>query len=401
MISPYLIVPIILACCYFVVQSRIYGGGIERFEKCSFCVIFAIITLMLIFRYGQGSDYYGYRFNYFRTMIWKTPQEALLGEYDAENHGERLWLFLLWLMRELRVPYEAFSAIIALISMLFLLRFINIYCREARLLALLCLYPVVILTYLFSSIREGLIISIFLGVLLGWIREKKYIAFAIAVLLLSLIHSVSLVILFCIPALYINRKLLEKLCVAGIVLGYIVCVFDILGKIGELGILPNAVLFYINEGTSPSIMAIWLRIILGITMYAAFCDMGGNANEDVYKFFLMGLTLYFALLSFPIIASRVYDVVRYVDIVLVVAWITKKRGFMSVPVLLFCLLIAYKNIGSIVAEGKYNNIQVYKCPYLNLFDVEYAEQIAKDEFAERYVYNDSGELIYVYGENMD
>ena len=163
----------------------------------------------------------------------------------------------------------------------------------------------------------------------------------------------------------------------------------------------NSYIVELFKNVCTSIMAIWLRIILGITMYAAFCDMGGNANEDVYKFFLMGLTLYFALLSFPIIASRVYDVVRYVDIVLVVAWNTKKRGFMSVPVFLFCLLIAYKNIGSIVAEGKYNNIQVYKCPYLNLFDVEYAEQIAKDEFAERYVYNDSGELIYVYGENMD
>ena len=71
--------------------------------KYEFYFIFAVMSLALIWRYGQGTDYFGYYVNYLLV-----PEHTISFPNYGEVHGELGWLFLCNLFRVIHAPYEHF-----------------------------------------------------------------------------------------------------------------------------------------------------------------------------------------------------------------------------------------------------------------------------------------------------
>lgn len=90
-----------------------------------------------------------------------------------------------------------FVFFISFITMFVTLRLIKNH-SPYKILSLFILYPSYYLTYFFSGFRQGLVISIFIGIGIDMLYKRKYLRYCLLILLLSLIYT-SAILLLIIP----------------------------------------------------------------------------------------------------------------------------------------------------------------------------------------------------------
>ena len=156
-----------------------------------YTILFISLSLMLCFRFGQGTDYFAYQYIY--ELVPKTLNLSKLSALTS-IHSEVGWKFLCAFAKIIGINFYTFVAIIGAITMYCLNLFIKKFC-PLKITALFIAYPTLYLTYIFSGMRQALILCLFLGVLLDLYLKKKYAKFFFLVLLSSLIHTASLVLL--------------------------------------------------------------------------------------------------------------------------------------------------------------------------------------------------------------
>ena len=72
--------------------------------------LFMILTLMLCLRYGQGTDYLGYKHTYVHMPVYKSLSALL----KSSVHGEPGWKFICMVCHNfLKLPFEWFVGIIS------------------------------------------------------------------------------------------------------------------------------------------------------------------------------------------------------------------------------------------------------------------------------------------------
>ena len=143
--------------------------------KVYFNICFSVLTLMLCLRFGQGADYYSYN-SIFTTMPLTLP-ELLTYRFGKVEIG---WRFLCAAFKLLGCSFPFMIFVLAILEMLLFLRFINRYCKY-KLFALFLGYHTFYLTYLFGALRQALVIALFLGLLLEWLLQGKYLRYCVAV----------------------------------------------------------------------------------------------------------------------------------------------------------------------------------------------------------------------------
>ena len=132
--------------------------------------LFILLTLLLCLRYGQGSDYFSYKYLYeLSSGSFKFDDYF---KYLLISHGQILWQTLTFISNVLCLNYEYFVVLLSVFEMLLLSRFIEKFCYNNKCFALLLLYPTIYLTYLHSAYRQGLVVCIFLGIMLCLINNK-------------------------------------------------------------------------------------------------------------------------------------------------------------------------------------------------------------------------------------
>lgn len=173
-----------------LVYSKDILFNTNKKAKCiEFEVFFAVFSVMLVCRYGQGTDYFNYLLNY-----------ALLPEYGVDItryqyiHGEIGWLLWGNCFRASGLPYECFIASVSIIQLAALHRFCRV-CDVRDIFVLLWVYPTVYLTYFFSGMRQGLVIAIFLGFMLPMLERRNYVGYILLGIVMISIHGGSFVLL--------------------------------------------------------------------------------------------------------------------------------------------------------------------------------------------------------------
>ena len=365
--SIYLVVWLVL--CLLTLKQSV-GKETRTAEKIEFWVCFLILTGILVFRYGQGSDYFGYRYNYYKI----SDVAITFPNYDV--HGETGYQLVCNIFRILHIPFEGLIAFISILQMGFLLVFLKRY-KVAYPFALLLIYPTLYLTYLASGMRQGLAIAVFLGVLFPLLENRRYFAYIVGTLLCMTFHTVSVVFLVLLIPMKIRKvSTLQILTVLAWLAGCILSTQEGQSLIMALGI--SKLNYNLGNGASISLAAVAERLLFtGIItwLYLKLCKIGKCSDRFrfAYSCYLMAMALYGGLLWNELVASRTTSMLRFIEIYLLIYGIQQMRR--GSRYLLVVILVAFetfmtvKNIRAAIDQGPYvQEVMVATYPYVSVFN---------------------------------
>ena len=365
--SIYLVVWLVL--CLLTLKQSV-GKETRTAEKIEFWVCFLILKGILVFRYGQGSDYFGYRYNYYKI----SDVAITFPNYDV--HGETGYQLVCNIFRILHIPFEGLIAFISILQMGFLLVFLKRY-KVAYPFALLLIYPTLYLTYLASGMRQGLAIAVFLGVLFPVLENRRYFAYIVGTLLCMTFHTVSVVFLVLLIPMKIRKvSTLQILTVLAWLAGCILSTQEGQSLIMALGI--SKLNYYLGNGASISLAAVAERLLFtGIItwLYLKLCKIGKCSDRFrfAYSCYLMAMALYGGLLWNELVASRTTSMLRFIEIYLLIYGIQQMRR--GSRYLLVVILVAFetfmtvKNIRAAIDQGPYvQEVMVATYPYVSVFN---------------------------------
>ena len=91
-----------------------------------------MLTLLLCLRYGQGTDYFAYKYLYELSSVSLTWNDYL--RYLLISHGQIGWQTIMFILNGLHISYEYFVIFLSLLEMLLLNVFINNFCFKNTIL---------------------------------------------------------------------------------------------------------------------------------------------------------------------------------------------------------------------------------------------------------------------------
>jgi len=242
---------------------------------------------------------------------------------------------------------------VAFIELILLYRFLKVFCRKYKCLALVLLFHGYILVYQFSSIREGIVIAILLGGLLPLLQRKKWIPYYILAFACTCIHTTAYT--------YLLLPLLLLLRVRWLEIG--------MGMAFVIGLIRGLMAHSISA--SAFILRVGICIALTFMFYHS---KERKETEYIYKIVLFAFLLYFLQSRNVWQASKLFEALRYADIILAVGFMETlgtqvKRAIWSGAMMLFSFLLTAKNLDSI--HGSYReNIRWWNYPYISVFHPE-------------------------------
>ena len=345
----------------------------RKLRNIEFFILMFFLFLMLALRFGQGSDYFAYQYIY-NSM----SSESIDTSNYKSIHSEYGYLFLCNLFRIIDLPFEAFIAFTALLEMYCLYRFAKKFKLDTPCI-LLWIYPTMYMTYFVSAIRQGIVISIFLGILLPLLFEKKHIKYFFVSCLCLSIHTVS-VVLFVIPFIVRIKRisLMQSFCFFSWVLGIALLIPSVNKLIVNLGI--SGISYYMKEGAEVLFLPICERIFF-VTLISLFYMKIYKANkitglyQKMYLIYLFSMAIFGLFIGYNNIASRLAGTIRFVELYLVIITIRQMRidnkvAFISLFIVIESIMFV-KNIYSYIDQGGYmESISLFSYKYVSIFDSE-------------------------------
>lgn len=349
----------------------------KRTKMALFNILWLILTLMLVFRYGQGTDYYEYYLTYDNIDTTGSLLTNVL------SHGEIGWYILNVIGNRLGMSFFAFLGIVSLLEMILVRRFILLY-SPYKIFSLLLFYPAFYLTGCYSIIRQGLVLCLFLGIGIPLLTKRKTFKYLALVLLLVLLHT-SAIVLAILPFLFEWRKNRYYL-IAGIVL--------ILFGINYINSYFNWDTIEGYVGSRTSIAGVMVRLILFILILILY-RMSPKDNNNVgieatlFRIYLLGFLISLVFLKSATISQRLTMPLKATEIVLLPLLIYKNQLYLKiknvrlkkyfanelmVSALFFLSILIMnvefvKNIYSYIEQGNYYSwVTPTNYPYSSVFD---------------------------------
>lgn len=345
----------------------------------------AMLGLFLFFslRYGQGTDYLTYMSIYSNVSPLHHLPRFSTFQYGKIEIGI---FYLMSFFRMFSVHYVLFIAIITLVSLFAIDRFIRTFC-PLPIFALTCFFAIYSLTYMESAIRQLLAISITLGfILVDWTHGKR-LRPIISMILVSLLHT-SAMVLFLLPIFfYVPRPLFfiqwkprtTILLLALLLAASVVINFVNLTPLIEMlpARISYTILSYYSQSSQVSMLAFLNRsLFFAIALLLAYLCKEQLTAPEVFLFnaYCVGYGLYLLLISFDLIASRTNVYFRILEIVLLPLLLHKNRSLVrktvvALPIILGLLSFIYvKDITAIMGFAYYYSHNPLHYPYITIFN---------------------------------
>jgi len=357
-----------------------------EYEEKLYPVCWTVMTALLCFRFGQGTDYATYH-GIYRTIptVIDLSQGYVCGFYPEVG-----WRILSAFFKLLHTPFWVFTMVLGLAEMLLLHRFLKKYV-PMKVAGLFLVFPVLFWVYMVSGLRQGLAICIFLGLALPFYVEKKWIPYVISVLLAASFHKVGYAWLVLAAAAYLPVQCLvifTGLALAGGVVLQIGAVQQFV-----VSILPSYhVKQFLLEG-APSLFAVGERLTSGLVLIGLYVWNEKNKEktepekEQIMKAYLCGVCFYMLMFGNAYYASRYSAIFKVLECVLVVYLIGKRGKAAKIAAVFFfglTLVMGVKNLNAAVREGGYDKlgVNVLTYPYVSVFNqdkindyFDYAEKL--------------------------
>lgn len=365
---------------YHVVFALLLCGTLaeyflKRTPRKLYIISFVVLAAFTCLRYGQGSDYFSYA-----EIYALMPLDDLKYAFSYLYHTETGWKVLCLLFRWVGAPFEVFMFCISAFLMWMLWRFVERF-TQCKIRALLLSYHTLILTYVFSGTRQAFVMLVFLGVMLPWLLDKKYIRYILGILVCVNIHS-STWLLLAPLVLYIPfmRKISVQLVLAAMAWGVGLLIGTGIVMEPLMKILPETIVFYFeNSETGISAIAALERLASYGVAVVVYLYYKKHEEADQRLDYLMGITtlgmiVYGGFLWLPLMASRMGFMLKIAEMAILCLALPKSKWIRAGLVLYCCLLCSalyVKNISSYIWQGPYfDSVNVWNFPYVSVFNKE-------------------------------
>lgn len=374
---------------YFVLLILLIGSYIEIIRRKKyrqlFLLVYGVMTLMAIFRFGQLGDYFDYYYLYENPILLRDP------------------LFIVYAMafQWVHASYQVFLTVTELICFGLAFPFFYRTCR-CSCISLLVFYCYSFLTCPMSALRQAVCLSILLCSYSMLVEKKKFLFFLL-VGIGSLIHlsffSVALI------GLFYDKKFFNKpiiiviaLLATAVMLSGVDLTAVIISRVG----FENRSISEVSSGAFDNLIQLALRLALMAPLLFFKPEYGTNGYY-AKAICLIGYILYCFLASQALVAGRIEYFYR-TFLCLFVAELSRglgskykfisinlslhrrvkpsaKRAFSNMRMAVLSLfvfahvILFYKNMGGFIAQGAYKeNVTIFNFPYISIFDKQAIDQ---------------------------
>lgn len=367
-----------------------------QLEEKVYWVCWAVMTVCLCFRFGQGTDYVT-----MHALYNTIPAVIDLSQgYICGFYPEIGWRIISAAFKVFGAPFWVFTMALGFVEMLMLHRFLKKYV-PMKAAGLFMLYPVLFITYMISGMRQGLAICFFLGILVPFYLEKKWVRYVLGVFIAASFHRVGYAWLV-LPVVYYLPMWVMAVATGFSILGGII--FQI-GAVERF--LVNLIPVYhfeqfLLEGEI-SFFAVGERLIsFGIVAclflwYQKENEVGKKEIEILFKAYMCGVCFYMLLCGSSYYASRYGVIFKILECAIVLALVQKKSQVTKLAAMFFfllTLLMGCKNLNAMIKESYWYDTSVIKLwnfPYVSVFN--------QDRISDYIPYEEK--LTEIYGYNIE
>lgn len=327
----------------------------KKQSKILYVIAFSVLTLMICLRYGQGMDYFSYYYLYYTPV-----------------HGEAGYTFLTDVFRYLNVPFDIFIIVISLFMMIMMNRFLKRYSNH-RMLSLVLFYPTMYLTYYYSALRQAIAMAFFLGIMLEWLEEDRYIRYLLGCVVVASFHSSSIVVI----VLLIAKKMPVK------VLGFFVPLASAMGiaftfpQIRAFMEKYPSISLYMGD-SNISVFGLLERVCMFGLILFLYMIIGKEQRTKTMTFllqiYMVGFMASIATFPFSLISSRIgapFKAVEFALFPLLIYQLPRLGKWVTAFIMMYTALMLYKNINAYISQTNYNReVTVFNYPYVTIFNKE-------------------------------
>ena len=403
---------------YLIVLLLLAAGAVlewfkPKYQQKIFTACWCVTTAVVALRFGQGTDYATYE-GIYRTI----PAVIDLSKgYICGFYPEMGWRLFCAFFKLFQAPFWTVTMAATVIEMLLLGRFLKKYVPYQT-TGLFLSYPVLIFVYMVSGLRQAMAICIFLGLVLPFYLEKKWIQYVIGVLIAASFHKVGYGWLVLVIAYYIpvwGMVALTGVATAGGLFIQIPAVTKLI-----LQLIPSYHMWrFLWDGTM-SLFAVGERVV-SFAVLLIFYGWFTRQREEVprqiqllFKVYSCGVCFYMLMCCNSYYASRYAAIFKVVECAVVTGFvaccrssedmmITEKphigtgipfRKYVGTGVMAFflclTLLMGIKNLHAAVSEGGYDKLGV------NLFTYPYVSVLNQQKINDYYDYQEKTDRMYEY-----
>lgn len=394
---------------YLILLLLLAAGAVlewflPKYQQKIFAVCWCVTTAVIALRFGQGTDYATYE-GIYRTI--PTVIDLSKG-YICGFYPEIGWRLFCAFFKLFQAPFWVVTMAAAVIEMVLLGRFLKKYVLYQT-AGLFLSYPVLIFVYMVSGLRQAMAICIFLGLVLPFYLEKKWIQYVIGVLIAASFHKVGYGWLVLVIAYYIPVWGMVALAGAATVGGLFIQIPAVEQLI--LGILPSYHMTqFLTEG-SISLFAVGERVAsfaVLLMLYVLLLRQKEEIPEQVqllFKVYICGVCFYMLMSGNAYYASRYAAIFKVVECAVVTGFwaccrvedpavADKKRKYAGTGVAAFflclTLVMGVKNLNAAVSEGGYDKLG------MNLFTYPYVSVVNQQKINDYYDYQEKTDRMYEY-----
>lgn len=350
----------------------------------SLYVLLALLSVFLMIRFGQGTDYFVYKLYYLYT------QTHYSGFFlDSYEHAVEPFYYLLCIFsKRMELGFQFVVGFCSVLSCCFLYKAIARYSKN-KMLSIFILYANYYF-YLENLMRQSLAMSIALYAILLYVENRKLMQFIMLVFFAMMFHTVAISCL-AVP-LVLKFKWDSILNISTYTFWVVVCFFvGLLLPYLVLNVatcwLPRYAAYFVSG--SFNIIPIVIRLLFS---YIAFTKIeylrriGDAFGLDLTKLFLFG-TLFYVALSPVAIFSRVSDFYTILEIVLfsrLFCQISLRRFGLTTCLLLCAYATLFvKDLYFATIHGSYHSNNPFKYPYVTIFNKKAIREYRAIDYKEK------------------
>lgn len=331
----------------------------KRIHSHLFRISATLLFLFCTLRYGVGFDYFNYQ-----SIFENVPSEFSVTSTFEGVHGERLFLLMFMAFKSIGINYEYSNSIIIALTVTFFIIFINRYSKY-KAFSILILYSWFFI-YVFSTLRQGLAMSIFCAFAYPMLEKKSYFKYYLIIFICIFIHSASFI---CITIPFVikyfprlKRYYLLIFLILLCLVPFNATLISVIGRlIGEVN--------YINEDGGLNILALLNRIIVFFMIFY-LCIAKDKKYLEMKSIYIFGALLYLFLAQSDLIASRLCAYFKLFEIILL-PLCSNRISHRSVPLGFFIISVylgfMFMNILGVMAD-QYGYESVWNYPYVTIFN---------------------------------
>lgn len=339
--------------------------------------IYAImITLVAVFRYGCGADYFSYYYLYDKI------KPSFISEIVSPSIPQEVGFRLIGVcFKVANLPYQILIATFAAISIYFIYKTCVKYSNNPT-FSLVIYFACYYIYWTYSSLRQGIVMAMGIYFLLQAIYEKKEAKFLIITLLLATIHqsALFLIVLYFVSKIKITKRTLLVLLIVAVGMSLVP-----LGSIANMlaSYIPvfQRLSYYIDAPSSLmsslfdfQTVGRLVFMVIAFFFYNSYCNESAE-NRKIMNMYIFSFVIYFIFKFSELAAARLAIYGKVLDILILTNIIGNikvkfdKQIFIAFIVILMFMYM-YKDLSAMEVQASLIDTRNLFTPYVNIFNKE-------------------------------